>query len=78
MSTSIENKDLLTVVKDLQKRISDMERQQQSMTGEIIANSGNIAGVLTVGGDTSVIIDGPNGRITVKNGSLSSIIIGNI
>lgn len=78
MSTSIQEQDLMSVIKDLQKRISDMERQQQSMTGEIIANSGNIAGVLTVGGDTSVIIDGPNGRITVKNGSLSSIIIGNI
>jgi hypothetical protein len=46
--------------------------------GVFKATSGDIAGIMTIGGDNSVIIDGTNARITVKNGSLNSIIIGNI
>jgi len=49
-----------------------------NITGAITATSGNISGTLTIGGDNSVIIDGTNARITVKNGSLNSIILGNI
>ena len=49
-----------------------------NITGAITATSGNISGTLTIGGDNSVIIDGANARITVKNGSLNSIILGNI
>ncbi|MGA1047651.1 MAG: hypothetical protein ACO3UU_06550 [Minisyncoccia bacterium] len=56
----------------------NMTASSATFSGAITATSGNISGTLTIGGDNSVIIDGPNARITVKNGSLNSIILGNI
>ncbi len=47
-------------------------------TGVVKMTEGDIAGILTVGGDDNVIIDGTTGTFTIKNGSLKSIIIGNI
>ena len=56
----------------------NMTASSATFSGAVTATSGNISGTLTIGGDNSVIIDGPNARITVKNGSLNSIILGNI
>lgn len=56
----------------------NMTASSATFSGAVTATSGNISGTLTIGGDNSVIIDGTNARITVKNGSLNSIIFGNI
>ena len=56
----------------------NMTASSATITGAITATSGDISGTLTIGGDNSVIIDGANDRITVKNGALNSVIIGNI
>ena len=66
MSTSIQEQDLIQTIKDLQRRVNDLERNQRSI------------GIATVGGDTSVTIDGTTGTIRVKNGSLNTIVIGNL
>lgn len=49
-----------------------------TISGAITATSGNISGVLTIGGDNNVKIDGPNGRITISDGTNDRILIGNI
>lgn len=56
----------------------NMTASSATFSGAVTATSGNISGTLTIGGDNSVIIDGTNARITVKNGTLNSIIFGNI
>jgi hypothetical protein len=66
MSTSIQEQDLMSVIKDLQRRINDLERNQKSI------------GSATFGGDSNVRIDGANNRIVISDGTNDRILIGNI
>jgi hypothetical protein len=49
-----------------------------TITGAITASSGDISGVLTIGGDNNVKIDGTNDRIIISDGTNDRILIGNI
>lgn len=50
MSTSIQEQDLIQTIKQLEQRISDLERQQKSMTGEVNATSGTFTDTVNVNG----------------------------
>jgi len=127
MSTSIQEQDLIQKIKELENRISNIERQQRTIggwtitpssiqtgdyntaltrylgdsglsvsdtflvdqdgnmtatsatiTGDITASSGDISGVLTVGGDDNVVIDGTNDRILISDGTNDRILIGKL
>jgi len=56
----------------------NMTATSATITGAITASSGDISGVLTIGGDNNVKIDGPNDRIVISDGTNDRILIGNI
>jgi hypothetical protein len=66
MSTSIQEQDLIQTIKDLQRRVNDLERNQRSI------------GIATFGGDSNVKIDGVNNRIIISDGTNDRILIGKL
>lgn len=66
MSTSIQEQDLIQEIKDLQRRVNDLERNQRSI------------GIATFGGDSNVKIDGVNNRIIISDGTNDRVLIGNL
>ncbi|MGA1048179.1 MAG: hypothetical protein ACO3UU_09225 [Minisyncoccia bacterium] len=66
MSTSIQEQNLIQTIKDLQRRINDLERNQRSI------------GIATFGGDSNVKIDGVNNRIIISDGTNDRVLIGNL
>jgi hypothetical protein len=66
MSTSIQEQDLIQKIKELEQRLSDLERRQRSV------------GIATFGNDSNVKIDGVNNRIVISDGTNDRILIGNI
>jgi hypothetical protein len=66
MSTSIQEQDLIQTIKDLQRRVNDLERNQRSI------------GIATFGGDSNVKIDGVNNRIIISDGTNDRVLIGNL
>lgn len=55
----------------------NMTASNATFSGAVTATSGNISGTLTIGGDNNVIIDGPNARITISDGTNDRVLIGN-
>lgn len=66
MSTSIQEQNLIQTIKDLQRRVNDLERNQRSI------------GIATFGGDSNVKIDGVNNRIIISDGTNDRVLIGNL
>jgi hypothetical protein len=66
MSTSIQEQDLIQTIKDLQRRVNDLERNQRSI------------GIATFGGDSNVKIDGVNNRIIISDGTNDRVLIGKL
>jgi hypothetical protein len=66
MSTSIQEQDLIQTIKDLQRRVNDLERNQRSI------------GMATFGGDSNVKIDGVNNNILVSESGVGKVLIGKL
>jgi len=54
----------------------NMTASSATFSGAITATSGDISGLLTVGGDANVKIDGANDRITISDGTNDRVLIG--
>jgi hypothetical protein len=74
MSTSIQEQDLIQTIKQLEQRISDLERQQRSLGNNFVSTDPNIPpsiNVLDTGGDFTKIFPG-SARFSNKISSIEN------